>query len=126
APMRILISNPDTIGDMVLRQPLLARLGKAGHELAVVVPPLVAPLIDLIAPEARIITCPVNPYEAHLEPADERLDDVAAAARAFEPEMVVAAPWQATPLEARLLGEFPQARRVGFEGRRYYDIDRAA
>src|SRR5690606_26083405 len=95
-------------------------------ELAVVVPPLVAPLVDLIAPEARVITCAVKAYEANLEPADPRLDAVAAAARAFEPEVVVAAPWQATPLEARLLGEFPGARRVGFRGRRYFDVERAA
>jgi heptosyltransferase-2 len=126
-PMRILISNPDTIGDVVLRQPLLARLAREGHELALVAPPLVAPLIDLIAaPEAAVITCPVNPYAARLQPADSRLNGVAEAARSFDPEIVVAAPWQATPLESRLLSEFPGARRIGFAGRRYFDPVRAA
>ncbi len=124
--MRILISNPDTIGDVVLRQPLLARLARDGHEVALVAPPLVAPLIDLIAPEARVIRCELNAYAAGLEPADARLDPVVEAARDFDPEVVVAAPWQLTPVESRLLNEFPQTRRVGFAGRRFFDPVRAA
>src|SRR5690606_34467285 len=124
--MRILISNPDTIGDVVLRQPMLARLARAGHELALVTPPLVAPLIDQIAPEATVITCPVNAYEADLQPGDGRLDPVVAAARAFGPDVVVAAPWQSTPVEARLLAELDQTRRIGFAGRRFFSPQRAA
>ncbi|MFG0283431.1 MAG: glycosyltransferase family 9 protein [Phycisphaerales bacterium JB039] len=119
--MRILVSNPDTIGDVVLRQPLLGRLARDGHELAVVVRPLVEPLIDLIAPEAQVIRCEAPPYEIGLEPSDARLDPVAAAAAEFDPQVVIAAPWQQTPVESRLLNDLTEARRIGFAGRRFFD-----
>ena len=45
--MRIVIHNPDAIGDLVLRQPLFAALAKAGHELTVLVSPEWLPLVQL-------------------------------------------------------------------------------
>ncbi|MEO1009524.1 MAG: glycosyltransferase family 9 protein [Planctomycetota bacterium] len=117
--MRILISNPDTIGDVVLRQPLFAALAAEGHELAVVVRPLVQPIAGLAAPTARLIECGANPYEGGLEADDESLDGVAEAAREFAPDVFLAAPYTWTTLEARLAGELSEARRIGMSGGRF-------
>lgn len=119
--MRILISNPDTIGDVVLREPLFRALAGAGHELALVVRPLVQPLARVVAPGARLIDLPVDVYDGKLAACDERLDAVARAAVDFGPDVYVAAPFTWTALEARLAGELPDARRIGQAGGRYCD-----
>ena len=47
--MRILVSNPDTIGDMVLRQPFYSALLQHGHELMLIVRDSVVPLVPYVA-----------------------------------------------------------------------------
>lgn len=119
--MRILASNPDTIGDMVLRQPLYASLLAAGHELMVTVRPMLAPLMGQVAPGARIVPIDVEPYKNGLEPDSEELDAVAGAARAFEPDVLLIAPHQWTVLEERLRAELPGVRCVAMTGKLYGD-----
>lgn len=119
--MRILISNPDTIGDVVLREPLFRALERAGHELALVVRPLVQPLARVIAPGARMIELPLEVYNGKLEASDERLDAVCEAARAFEPDVYVGAPYVWTLLEERLGIELEGVRRVGQAGGKFQD-----
>jgi ADP-heptose:LPS heptosyltransferase len=60
--MRILASNPDTLGDMVLRQPMYRALADAGHELLLVVRPSVAPLVRHVAPGASTLLLPAEVY----------------------------------------------------------------
>lgn len=119
--MRILISNPDTIGDVVLREPLFRALERAGHELALVVRPLVQPLARVMAPGARMIELPLEVYSGKLEASDERLDAVCEAARAFEPDVYVGAPYVWTLLEERLGTALEGVRRVGQAGGRFQD-----
>ncbi len=119
--MRILISNPDTIGDVVLREPLFRALHDAGHELALVVSPLVQPLARVVAPGARLIELPMSVYSGKIQPDDARLDPVAEAAAAFEPEVFVAAPYTWTVLEERLLAALPDARSIGQAGGKFLD-----
>lgn len=119
--MRIVATNPDTIGDFVLRQPLYAALTGAGHELMLVVRPLVLPLVPLIAPGARYVICEANPYDARLEPSDGALDGVVSAVRQFHPDLLVLTPFQRTVLEERLAGELPTVRCVAMNGPLYGD-----
>ncbi|MEQ8317854.1 MAG: glycosyltransferase family 9 protein [Phycisphaerales bacterium] len=121
--MRILISNPDTIGDVVLREPLFRALAEAGHELALVVSPLVQPMARAVAPTARLIELPINVYDGKLDADDERLDDVVEAAEAFDPEVLVGAPFTWTILEERLCEAFPKARRIGQAGGKFLDSE---
>lgn len=109
--MRILISNPDTIGDVVLRQPLFRALLDAGHELALIVRPLVQPLLPLIAPGARVLSMPVHIYDPALGVQSESLASAVREARSFKPELFVIAPFQWTVFEERLSLEL-QADRV--------------
>jgi len=114
--MRVLISNPDTIGDVVLRQPLLAAFREAGHELALVVRPLVQPIARLIDPGARIIEFAFDPYGSHGRDGPPGLDAVVEAARDFAPDVLVSAPYTWTMLERALAEGLPHARRIGLSG----------
>lgn len=119
--MRILISNPDTIGDVVLREPLFRALADAGHELAAVVSPLVQPMARAMAPTARLVELAVNVYDGRLEADDERLDSVVETAEQFDPEVLIGAPFTWTILEERLCEAFPDARRIGQAGGKFLD-----
>ncbi|MFN0133224.1 MAG: glycosyltransferase family 9 protein [Phycisphaerales bacterium] len=121
--MRILISNPDTIGDVVLRQPLFAALQAAGHELTLIVRPLLGPLVSLVAPGARVTLCDANLYDPTLRVDAIELDDAAGAAAEADPDLLVVAPFQWTPLEERLARDLPRARSIGMAGRRFVALD---
>jgi ADP-heptose:LPS heptosyltransferase len=117
--MRILATNPDTIGDFVLRQPLYASLTEAGHELMLMVRPLLEPLVSLVAPGAAFVPCRVDVYQPRLAVDDPALDEVAAAAKAFDPDVFLVTPYQWTVLEERLARELPRARRIALSGKRF-------
>jgi ADP-heptose:LPS heptosyltransferase len=119
--MRILATNPDTIGDLVLRQPLYAALQAAGHELMLVVRPLVQPLVPLVAPGAAIAVCKASIYNPALREDDSSLSEVVAAARAWEPDVLLVAPYQWTVLEERLAADLPHARLITMSGKRFGD-----
>ena len=59
--MRLVASNPDAMGDMILRQPLYAALAEAGHELLLIVRSATAPVARLVAPSAQLLEFPVDP-----------------------------------------------------------------
>jgi len=119
--MRILASNPDTIGDMVLRQPLYRALIGAGHELMLIVRRPVEPIARLIAPEAKVLVLPREVYG----PVDDGWADfepLVAAARDGSPELLLIAPYQWTRFEERLaaaLRDLPGLQVVGMSGRLY-------
>lgn len=119
--MRILISNPDTIGDVLLRQPLFAALAGAGHELMLVVRPMLAPIMGMISPGARIEACDLPVYDPRLGVGAPELEPLAAAAAGFDPDVFVIAPYQWTVLEERLAAAVPRARCIAMSGLRYGD-----
>lgn len=119
--MRILASNPDTIGDLVLRQPLYRALADAGHELMLVVRPLLEPVVPMVAPGARVVVAAAPVYSGSIEPGDASLTPVVDAARTFDPDLLLIAPYQWTVLEERLSMALPRARCVALTGRLYRD-----
>src|SRR5690242_510906 len=100
--MRILACNPDTIGDVVLRQPLYRALMDAGHELTLIVRPLLTPVLGAIVPGASIIPCDLNLYDPRLLPGSPKFGAIADRARATKPDVLLVAPFQWTALEERL------------------------
>lgn len=117
--MRVLACNPDTIGDVLLRQPLYRAIQEAGHELCLIVRPLLEPIITSIAPGARVIVCDINLYEAGLEVDSPTLAGVVARAKEFAPDMLVVAAYQWTVLEERLSLDLPNVPTVAMTGKRY-------
>jgi ADP-heptose:LPS heptosyltransferase/predicted nucleic acid-binding Zn-ribbon protein len=119
--MRILISNPDTIGDVVLRQPMFSALAGAGHELMLVVRPMLAPIMGMIAPGARVEVCDLPLYDARLGADDAGFAPLVGAAAAFDPDVLIVAAYQWTSLEERLAFELRRARCFAMSGYRFGD-----
>jgi ADP-heptose:LPS heptosyltransferase/glycosyltransferase involved in cell wall biosynthesis len=117
--MRILASNPDTIGDMVLRQPFYDALLRAGHQLMLVVRPSVEPLVKFVAPESQVVTLPFEVYRDDLPAHWDEFRDVFQAAQDFKPDALVVAPYRWTLFDERLAAMLPGVRRYGMSGRLY-------
>src|SRR5438045_3355556 len=103
--MRILASNPDTIGDMVLRQPLYRALADAGHELLLVVRPSVAPMVPYVAPAASVLELPAEAYRDDLDQHWGLFDDLFCRARDWRPDLLLIAPFRWTRFDERLADE---------------------
>jgi ADP-heptose:LPS heptosyltransferase len=114
--MRIVVSNPDHIGDFVLRQPMLAGLHDAGHDVFLVTRDFVAPLAAMTAPFARLFTCPGNPYAPEFQLATPLGRELIGRVRDFQPDVLVVAPYQHTRLEEQLAAALPSTDCVGFNG----------
>jgi ADP-heptose:LPS heptosyltransferase/polysaccharide pyruvyl transferase WcaK-like protein len=120
--MRIAVSNPDGIGDLILRQPLYAALSAAGHDLLLLVRPAVRPWVGIVAPLAQAADIEVEPYLPH-----PRFSGIEVAAlrplvrrvKAFQPDILLVAPFQWTHVEEHLIAAFPGVRVVGMTGARY-------
>ncbi len=120
--MKILASNPDTIGDMVLRQPLYRALLEAGHELLLIVRPSVAPLVPFVAPGARILLLPIEVYRDDIDAYWSEFTTLWDAARQFRPDVTLIAPYQWTRFEERLVDEVRAGgptRAIGMRGHVY-------
>jgi len=117
--MRILASNPDTIGDMVLRQPLYAALSEAGHELMLIVRPSVESLVPYVAPRAQVLKLPLEVYRDDLPLHWDEFAALFHAAREFSPDVLLVAPYRWTLFEEKLAEQLPAARRFGMNGRLY-------
>ena len=114
--MRIVVSNPDNLGDFVIRQPMLAALAAAGHELLLIVRTHVAPLAAWAMPGARIVQCVADPYQPGFQLDGAPDDRLIPAVTAFDPEILVVASFQHTQLEEQLAQRFPRAKAIGFGG----------
>jgi len=114
--MRIVASNPDSIGDFLLRQPLYNALTEAGHELFLVVRERVLPLARCVVPKATLAVLEGDPYSPQIEAQWPKLAPVFQAARGFCPDMLLIVSYQWTLFEERLAEELDGVDTVGFTG----------
>ena len=118
--MRILASNPDTLGDLILREPLYRALTAAGHELMLVVRRSVLPLAAYVAPGAGTVVLPYEPYAQDLERHWDEFQALFEAAREFRPDVLLVAPYRWTQFDEKLAAELPAGvRKVGMSGHLY-------
>ena len=118
--MRILASNPDTLGDLVLRQPMYRALEEAGHELLLVVRRSVLPLVRYVAPGAATLVLPAEVYAGDDADHWARFNDIFAAARDFRPDALLVAPYRWTLFEEKLAAALPETvKRIGMSGHLY-------
>src|SRR5687767_1676259 len=115
--MRILASNPDTLGDLVLRQPMYRALEAAGHELLLVVRRGVEPLARYVAPSARTLVLPAEVYAGDGDDYWAQFDETFAAARDFRSDALLVAPYRWTLFEEKLSDALPESvKRIGMSG----------
>jgi len=114
--MRIVVSNPDTLGDLVLRQPLFAQLQEAGHELMLIVRAPCADLVRYVAPGARVLVLPYSPYAPDLDEHWPAFEAVLEEAKGFAPDLYLVAPFQWTRFEQRLGERLAGVDRLAMTG----------
>jgi ADP-heptose:LPS heptosyltransferase len=112
---RVCILALDTIGDLVIRQPLFCAICDAGHELAVVVRASYAPILPMLEPRAMAVTTHVEPFRPRT-PAEEleflrkTLSDI----ESFGAQWLVAAAFTRTFADEWLLRNAAGSRRAGY------------
>jgi ADP-heptose:LPS heptosyltransferase len=114
--MRIVASNPDAIGDMILRQPFYAALAEAGHELLLLVRSTTVPITRLVAPSARLLVFPVDPYTLTGGKHAIRMEWFFQQIRAFQPELLLLASYQWTVAEELLAAALVEVPVAGMSG----------
>ena len=119
APRRIAFLNPDSIGDLILRQPLFAAVEAAGFGIVLVVRPAVVPMAERLFPDAIVIPLPAGPYDPVLPPHPYHVAEVVGELRGLDVEMVVCAAHQRTRFDELVCGGLSAVTRVGFAGQRY-------
>jgi ADP-heptose:LPS heptosyltransferase len=117
--MRVIVSNPDSIGDLVLREPLFSALAAAGHELVLLTRPGCRAAAEVIAPRARVWDIPVDPYTHRPAVGDLALHDLGRRLEESAPHLLLLAPYVRTWFEEWLLAALPGTRSIGFAGRHY-------
>jgi ADP-heptose:LPS heptosyltransferase len=119
--MRILASNPDGVGDLILRQPLYAALAGAGHELMLLTRPHAASVAAMTVPSARVETIPIQPYDDTTSPIEDAkaCEALFKELKEFSPQQLLIAPYQWTKFEQWLVGSFPTVPAIGFNGGLY-------
>ncbi|MGB8854531.1 MAG: glycosyltransferase family 9 protein [Pirellulales bacterium] len=116
---RIAVLNPDSIGDLVLRQPLFAAVAARAASLALVVRPGLVPVAERLAPNATLVPLPTDPYDAVHEPDPQHVAQVVAELRTLDVDTVVVAAYQRTRFDELVVEALPETMRIGFTGDRY-------
>jgi ADP-heptose:LPS heptosyltransferase len=117
--MRIALLNSDTMGDVILREPMFRALAAAGHELMILAQAQFHPLMRCLAPTATIADLP-NDFKGN-GAAELAIDDAGSIAKTiadWRPDLMVFAAWHWSKLEEHIAGELPEVPVVGFEARR--------
>jgi ADP-heptose:LPS heptosyltransferase len=114
--MRIAVSNPDNIGDFILRQPMLAAFLEAGHEVLLIVRDFVGPLATHLFPTAHVLRCVGNPYERDFSLTSGLGQEMLRDVKTFAPDLFVVAPYQYTQLEEVIAAELPGVDCIGVSG----------
>lgn len=117
-PMRIACSNPDAMGDLILRQSLYEALADSGHELLLLVRTEMLPVVRYVAPAAAIVEIPFDPYDSGPRlPHSGAMRTLARRVSDWQPEVLVFASWQWTAFDEWLSSELPGVPVIGFSGK---------
>jgi ADP-heptose:LPS heptosyltransferase/polysaccharide pyruvyl transferase WcaK-like protein len=116
---RIVVLNPDSMGELVLRQPLFAGIAAQAASLVLVVRPGLIPLAERLAPDATLVPLPPDPYDAVGEPDPLHVAQVVTELRTLDVDTVVVGAYQRTRFDELVVEALPETVRIGFTGDRY-------
>ena len=112
--LSIVILSFDTLGDLVLRQPLFSALLDEGYPTTVVLRRNYEKIPPLLDPRLKVITTKINPYAGAdpqvLEQAKKLRREIASS----RPDILLSAPFNRTYLDDWLAAEFRKLERIGF------------
>ena len=113
-PSHVAVVALDTLGDLVLRQPLFSELLDRGTEVTVIARSGYDEILPFLDARLRVISVSLDPYRLPDARTHAELDRAAAALAAARPDIVVAAAHNRTYVEEWLLHQCPDAESVGF------------
>ncbi len=117
--MRIVASNSDSIGDMILREPLYAQLVQARHELLILARPKVVAVARMLVPAAQVWEIPFDCYALAPGSKNRALAVLQRKIESYAPALLLLAPYVRTRFEEWLKRAFADIPCFGFAGRRY-------
>ncbi len=113
-PQSVVYVRPDTIGDLVIFLPALARLQaawpKARH--TIVVRPGYEDLAPLFPDGLDWLVAPINPFSQRPAQCREELAGLTGALEKLQPDLILASAFNRTWLEAAVATHFPQVRSL--------------
>jgi len=111
----ILVSKPDTLGDLVLLEPLLRLLreSRPGAQVRVLVRDAYLPLVPLLDGGVEWLGIAANPFSTGPEQAWDQVEALLRVLRDNPPELIIAPHRHRCWLTDLLLASFPEARSVG-------------
>jgi len=110
----IVILSLDTLGDLILRQPLLSALLDEGYPTTVVLRRNYERILPLLDPRLKVITTKINPY-AWADPRGlEQAKSLRRKIASSRPDILLSAPFNRTYLDDWLAAEFRKLDRIGF------------
>ncbi len=115
--MKYLVTNPDSFGDIVLRQPLLTGLLDAGHEVGVLVKRSYSQIIHFVDPRLRIFPIDdVNPYIVSILDQKDKIDETLDEVEEFDLDVLVIAPYHRTLIDNWTFDRFAHKKTFGMQG----------
>ena len=114
-PRHAVILALDTLGDLVLRQPLFSELLDRHYSVTVVVRRGYEEIVPYLDARLRTVTTAIDPHRAPDGGAWDQLRALAEHVARLNPDVLVAAAHNRTYAEEWILHQFPDCDRVGFE-----------
>jgi polysaccharide pyruvyl transferase WcaK-like protein len=117
-PVRLVVSSPDGLGDLSLREPMLSAFAKEPIPLLLLVRPPSRILAEMIAPCATILEIEIEPYspfgidESPLLPLWQAIQN-------WQPTDLLIAPTQRTVFDEFLIKRWGEGNVFGLDGGRY-------
>lgn len=115
SPPHVAIIALDTLGDLVLRQPLFSELLDRGAAVTLIARSGYDGILPFLDARLRVLAVDLDPYRLPDSHTQAELDRAAAALAAAAPGIVVAAAHNRTYVEEWLLHQCPEAETVGFD-----------
>ncbi len=110
----IVILSFDTLGDLILRQPLFSALLDEGYPITVVVRDGYRGILPLLDRRLKAITTKINPYSPCTPEVLEQAKELYQKIADVRPDTLVSAPYRRTYLDDWLAAQFRKSNRVGF------------
>ena len=112
--LSIVILSFDTLGDLILRQPLFTSLLDEGCPLTVVVRDGYECILPLLDRRLKAITTKIHPYQLGNPEVLEQAKKLRQKIADVHPDTLVSAPYNRTHLDDWLIAQFRKSDRVGF------------
>lgn len=110
----VVILALDTLGDLVLRQPLFASLLDRGHPVTVVARQGYDDVLPYLDRRLRSLAIDINPHQPPDDDALERLRAISDRIAALRPDVIAAAAHNRTFADEWIARRFPECVTVGF------------